>query len=51
MSLISSTDRKRAINALVYYTENVVKYDAPEKLMEYNALINWIKLDQYKHEN
>jgi hypothetical protein len=48
MSLISETDRLRAIDALEYYKENVVQYDAPEKLMEYNALINWIKLDQYK---
>lgn len=48
MSLISEIDRKRAINALEYYLENVVRDNAPEKIMEYSALINWIKLDQYK---
>jgi hypothetical protein len=51
MSLISQIDRKRAINALEYYLENVVKDNAPEKVMEYNALINWIKLDMSKHEH
>jgi hypothetical protein len=49
MSLISEIDRLRAIDALEYYKENVVKYDAPEKLMEYDALINWIKLTNYKN--
>jgi hypothetical protein len=39
MSLISEIDRLRAIDALEYYKENVVKYDAPEKLMEYDAPI------------
>jgi hypothetical protein len=51
MSLLSETDRLRVINALEYYKENIVKYDAPEKLMEYNALINWIKLENYKNAN
>jgi hypothetical protein len=48
MSLISETDRKRAISALEYYKENIIRQKNPEELMEYDALINWIKLDQYK---
>jgi len=51
MSLISQIDRGRAINALEYYKDNVVQEHSPEKVMEYNALINWIKLDMSKHEN
>ena len=48
MSLISETDRRRAIYALEYYKENVVRHKNPEELMEYDALINWIRLEQYK---
>lgn len=51
MSLISQRDRQLVIEALDFYLFNK-KFDIPsEKRMELNALINWIKLEQYKNEN
>ena len=51
MSLISQTDRDLAIEALDFYLFNK-KYDFTEaKRMEVNALINWLKLENFKHEN
>jgi hypothetical protein len=51
MSLISQRDREVALEALDFYLFNK-KFDfTEEKRMELNALVNWIKLEQYKHEN
>lgn len=51
MSLISKSDRDLAIEALNFYLFNK-QYDFSEtKRMEVNALINWIKLENFKHEN
>jgi hypothetical protein len=51
MSLLSKKDRNLAIEALDFYLFNK-KFDfTEEKRMEVNALINWIKLEQYKNEN
>jgi len=52
MSLISQKDRKLAIDALVCYArvKETLEWSEEEK-MEINALINWIKLEHYKHEN
>jgi hypothetical protein len=45
MSLISKRDRELAVRALEYY--NSFMKDESDK-SEINALINWIKLEQYK---
>jgi hypothetical protein len=51
MSLISQKDRDLAIEALDFYLFNK-KFDFTEtKRGEINALLNWIKLEKYKHEN
>ena len=51
MSLISQRDREVAIEALDFYLFNK-KFDfTEEKRMELNALLNWIKLEHFKHEN
>jgi hypothetical protein len=64
MSLISQKDRELAIEALEYYktqipltitigelvSDTVIKQDE-QKMMELNALINWIKLEYFKNEN
>jgi hypothetical protein len=64
MSLISQKDRKLAIEALEYYktqipltitvgelvSDTVIEQDE-QKMMELNALINWIKLEYFKNEN
>ncbi len=51
MSLISQKDRDLAIESLDFYLFNK-KFDlTEEKRMEINALINWLKLEKFKHEN
>jgi hypothetical protein len=51
MSLISQRDREVVIEALDFYLFNK-KFDfTEEKRMEINALINWLKLEKFKHEN
>ena len=64
MSLISQRDRKLPIEALEHYktaipliinfaelpSDIVIKQDE-QKMMEVNALINWIKLEHYKNED
>jgi hypothetical protein len=52
MSLISQKDRQLAIEALECYrkVKNALN-DEQQSVMELNALINWIKLEYYKHEN
>lgn len=64
MSLISQRDRQIAVDALEYYRDDTLRKDQALKelgvtdvkvndsfIMELNALINWIKLEYYKHEN
>ena len=52
MSLISQRDRELAIDALTCYARVKDALDWTEKeRMETNALINWIKLEHFKHEN
>jgi len=51
MSLISKPDRDLAIEALDFYLFNK-QYDLSEaKRMEIKALLNWLKLENFKHEN
>jgi hypothetical protein len=51
MSLISQSDRDLAIESIDFYLFNK-KFDlTEEKRMQLNALLNWIKLEKYKHEN
>ena len=64
MSLISQRDRQLAIEALVYYRDDILRREQAFKdlgvsdvqlnnaaMMELNALINWVKLEYQKHEN
>jgi hypothetical protein len=64
MSLISQRDRQLAIEALVYYRDDILRKDQACKelgisdvqlndvaMMELNALINWVKLEYQKNEN
>lgn len=48
MSLISQRDRELAIKALENYTSSVTNDSDKSEL---TALINWIKLEYFKHEN
>jgi hypothetical protein len=52
MSLISQQDRQLAIDALTCYArvKDALKWSEEER-MEVNALINWIRLEYFKHEN
>lgn len=45
MSLISQRDREIAIQALNYYIASVTDENDNER----KALVNWIKLEHYKH--
>jgi hypothetical protein len=51
MSLISQRDREVAIEALDFYMFSKGNDFTEDKRMEVNALINWLKLEQFKHEN
>jgi len=53
MSLISTQDREMVIEALEYYVLSLKTYHTPneDKIFQYNALLNWIKLERFKHEN
>jgi hypothetical protein len=51
MSLISQRDRKVVVEALNFYLFSKGVDFTEEKRMEVNALLNWIKLEHYKHEN
>jgi hypothetical protein len=50
MSLISKRDREVALEALDFYMFSKGIDFTEEKRMEINALINWIKLEQYKND-
>ena len=51
MSLISQRDREVVIEALDFYIFNKGNDFTEEQRMELNALINWLKLEKFKHEN
>jgi hypothetical protein len=51
MSLISKADRDLALEALDFYLFNKQHDLTDEKRMELNALANWIRLENFKHEN
>ena len=53
MSLISQLDRTMVIEALEHYVLSLKTYHTPDenKIFQYNALLNWIKLEHSKHEN
>jgi hypothetical protein len=52
MSLISQRDREIAIDALTCYAKIKETLEwSEEERMEVNALINWIRLEHFKHEN
>jgi hypothetical protein len=50
MSLISQKDRKNAIEAIDHYLSNKGCDFTEEKRSEFNALLNWIKLEHTKNE-
>jgi len=51
MSLISQTDRAMAIQAIEFYISSLKTYHTPnpEKISQYNTLLNWIKLEYQKN--
>lgn len=50
MSLISQTDRQNVIESIDFYLSNKGQDMTEQKRGELNALLNWIKLEQYKNE-
>ena len=51
MSLISQKDRKNVIESIDFYLFSKGKDFSEEKRAEFNALLNWIRLEYFKHEN
>ena len=51
MSLIAQKDRKNAIEAIDFYIFSKGCDFTEEKRSEFNALLNWIKLEYTKNEN
>lgn len=53
MSLLSQQDRKMVQEALEYYVLSLKTYPKHDenKLAQFSTLLNWIKLEHYKHEN
>jgi len=51
MSLISQTDRAMTIEAIEYFILSMKSYHTPnqEKITQYYALLNWIKLEHQKN--
>ena len=50
MSLISQKDRENAIEALNFYLFSKGQDMTESKRAEVNALLNWIRLEQFKYE-
>lgn len=50
MSLISQKDRKNVVEALDFYIFSKGSDFTEEKRSEFNALLNWIKLEYFKNE-
>ena len=52
MSLISQKDREMVIEALEYYVHDMEKNNCNEAaIYSYNTLLNWIRLEYFKHED
>ena len=51
MSLISKADRELALEAIEFYLFNKNHDFTEDKRMQLNALANWIRLENFKHEN
>lgn len=51
MSLISQKDRKNVIEAIDFYLFSKGVDFTEEKRSEFNALLNWIKLEYSKNEH
>ena len=51
MSLISQRDREVAIEALDFYIFSKGNDFTEAKRGEINALLNWLKLEKFKHEH
>ena len=53
MSLISQQGRQMVITALEYYILSLKNYPNHDEnaLSQYNTLLNWIRLEHFKHEN
>jgi hypothetical protein len=51
MSLLSQQDRKNVAEALDFYLFSKGPDFAEDKRAEFNALLNWIKLEHFKHED
>ena len=51
MSLISQRDRQLTIKALSFYLNEFGPLMNRADWLEINALINWIKLEQYKNDH
>jgi hypothetical protein len=51
MSLISQIDRAMTVEAIEFYIASMKTYHTPnqEKISQYCALLNWIKLEQSKN--
>jgi len=53
MSLLSQKDRDMTITALEYFILSLKTYKGEvddQRIAEYHALLNWIKLERNKHE-
>jgi len=53
MSLLSQQDRKMVEDALQFYILHLKSYSKHDenRLNQYYTLLNWIKLEHFKHEN
>lgn len=51
MSLISQKDRENVIESIDFYLISKGKDFSEEKRAELNALLNWVRLEYFKHEN
>jgi hypothetical protein len=53
MSLLSQKDRDMVITALEYFILSLKTYKGEVdegRIAEYHALVNWVKLEKFKHE-
>ena len=51
MSLISQKDRENVIESIDFYLFSKGNDFSEEKRAEFNALLNWIRLEHFKHAN
>lgn len=50
MSLISQKDRENVIESIDFYLFSKGQDFTEEKRAELNALLNWVRLEYFKHE-